>query len=547
MFRDRVNAPLQLLVLTILPLTILLVAIVTGSTFVHQRAMRSLVGERDQRTAMVAAAAIDKQLQYRAVMLNMAHDIEAVEPLAGIFDKGIGLFASNGDLIRPLTTLDETQPWWSTLPENAQQSEFTVWIAVDEEQPLMVIGVPVEESGMMLVGAFDPTLLIEEVVQNALDSTADAGIFVIAGSGETLYHTNMWHGDPHPLNQHAGAAAALTGQSGTAYLSSNGEEHVVAYSPIPIIDGGLIIEESWQTVADPLLSATEYTPLLLIPIVLIAAVTLWFMMQQIVWPLQKLAHQATALGWGEFELIQEPVGGINEISRLQTELIHMAQKVKLGQENLRNYLSAVTRGQEEERRRLARELHDSTIQSLVALHQRLQMARLQSDTADVDNQLQELETMAHNLIAELRRVTHALRPSYLEELGLVPALHMLVTDKSETTNMPITFEVLGVIRRLQPEIELSLYRMAQEALTNAVRHSQASQTDVYLTFGADRLVLTIEDNGVGFKMSESPAEMAPHGHFGLLGLYERAELIKAKLTIESQLGEGTVIKITVLL
>lgn len=546
MLKSRVNAPLQLLVLTILPLTVLLVAIVGGSTFIHQRAMRTLVGERDQRTAVVVAAAIDEQLKQSTTVLKMMREVDETDPLTELFDHGVGLFSSNGHLIQPLTDLDETRPWWSVLSEDVDDSEFIVWTAVEEEQPLIIVHVPVEDDDMMFAAAFDPSRLIEGIVQNALESTADAGIFVVADSGETLYYSNLWHGDPHPLNQHVGAVAALNGESGTLYLSVDGEERVVAYSPIPSIDGALVIEESWETVADPLLSATEYTPLLLIPVVLIAAVALWFMIQQIVRPLQKLAHQATALGWGEFGQIQEPVGGINEIGLLQTELIHMAQKVKLGQENLRSYLSAVTQGQEEERRRLARELHDSAIQSLVALHQRLQMARAQSGTADVDDQLHELETMAHNLIAELRRVTHALRPSYLEDLGLVPALQMLVNDKNGSSEISITFEVLGSVQRLQPDVELSLYRMAQEALNNVIRHSEATEADVYLTFGADRQVLTIEDNGVGFQVPESPTGMAPKGHFGLLGLHERSELIGARLTVDSKLGEGTVVKITVL-
>jgi signal transduction histidine kinase len=202
-------------------------------------------------------------------------------------------------------------------------------------------------------------------------------------------------------------------------------------------------------------------------------------------------------------------------------------------------LGAVTAGQEEERRRLARELHDDTIQSLIALNQRGQLAQMALDDHPALDQLTEMQEMTAQMIDDLRRLTRDLRPIYLEDLGLVPALDMLSRDTSTSLNIPVNFETSDLDRRLRPEVELALYRIAQEALSNVARHAQASQVVVRIDYAQDAITLNIADDGCGFEVPESPAEMAPVGHFGLLGMQERAELIGARLTIESASDLGT--------
>ena len=195
---------------------------------------------------------------------------------------------------------------------------------------------------------------------------------------------------------------------------------------------------------DPLLRATEWAPLVLAPVLIAALIGLFFGLRQIVQPLQSLEKKAADLGWGDYEAIEESVGGINEIQRLQTELIHMAHKVKLAQQSLRGYLGAVTAGQEEERRRLARDLHDDTIQSLIALNQRIQLAQLSAQDESMAEQLAEMQQMTEQTIADLRRLTQDLRPIYLEDLGLVTALDMLARDTSQSLKIPIDFQFSAV-------------------------------------------------------------------------------------------------------
>jgi signal transduction histidine kinase len=111
--------------------------------------------------------------------------------------------------------------------------------------------------------------------------------------------------------------------------------------------------------------------------------------------------------------------------------------------------------------------------------------------------------------------------------------------------LAVQFESAGQPRRLEPEIELALYRIAQEALSNVVRHSGARDADVTLTFKPQTVTLAVRDDGRGFAVPESPAEMAPQGHYGLLGIHERAELIGSQLTIEAAPGRGTRLQVVV--
>jgi signal transduction histidine kinase len=270
---------------------------------------------------------------------------------------------------------------------------------------------------------------------------------------------------------------------------------------------------------------------------------LWFVTRQIIQPLQKLESKAAALAWGDFDTIRDPVGGISEVQSLQSELMEMSRKVKSAQEGLHDYIGAITSGQEEERTRLARELHDDTIQAVIALKQRLQLAQKLVNDPGGKKSLEELETLAEQTVENLRRLTRALRPIYLEDLGLVTALEMLAREVSQNNSLNVGFQKTGQERRLVREAELSLYRIAQEALSNVVKHSQATHADLKIIFTGTDVQIEVDDNGLGFIVPGSPTEFAPNGHFGLLGMHERADLIGAKLGVLSTPGKGTQLKV----
>jgi signal transduction histidine kinase len=222
----------------------------------------------------------------------------------------------------------------------------------------------------------------------------------------------------------------------------------------------------------------------------------------------------------------------------------MSHKVQTAQNNLRSQVGAITWGQEEERRRLARELHDDTIQSLIALNQRVQLAQLRSE-GTFSAELEDMQKMVAAMIADVRRFTHALRPVGLEELGLVPALELLVENSQRQTETPIEFRRRGRPYRLPTNTEFALYRMAQEGLNNTLQHAAAAQAVVELEFAPQLVTLTLRDDGCGFNVPDSLSAMAQAGNFGLLGIYERAQLIGAEVQLESAVEQGTTVMVRV--
>jgi len=279
-------------------------------------------------------------------------------------------------------------------------------------------------------------------------------------------------------------------------------------------------------------------PLVLVPAFILALFALWFGAKQIVQPLQRLESKAAALAWGDFETIKESVGGISEVQHLQKELTEMAHKVQAAQEELHDYIGAITAAQEEERTRLARELHDDTIQAVIALKQRVQLAQKSVKDQNGRQSLKALEDLAEQTVGNLRRLTRALRPIYLEDLGLVTALEMLARETSQGNQLSINFQQAGQERRLSREVELALYRIAQEALNNVVHHANAKHAVLSISFEKE-VRLEVTDDGVGFTVPKSPTDFAPSGHFGLLGIRERADLIGARLELQSEAGSGT--------
>ena len=215
------------------------------------------------------------------------------------------------------------------------------------------------------------------------------------------------------------------------------------------------------------------------------------------------------------------------------------------QKNLLLYSQQVTRAQEEERKRIARELHDETIQGLVVLSRQLDALASGSKEISEDNRLhlEELWQQTNNIIQGVRRLSQDLRPAALGRLGLLPTLEWLASDVAEYSGIGIKVNILGSERRLTEEVELVLFRIAQEALRNVWRHAQATKADITVQFDKDKARITITDNGKGFSLPQAIGDQAKDGKLGLAGMQERARLIDGTLTVQSQPGEGTSITV----
>jgi len=204
-------------------------------------------------------------------------------------------------------------------------------------------------------------------------------------------------------------------------------------------------------------------------------------------------------------------------------------------EEMRTYVGEVTRAQEEERTRIARELHDDTAQSLVLLCRGL-------DTAGQDEKLDELRSLAESTLEGVRRFSRDLRPSILDDLGLLPAIEWVAAEMTRRGAASASVKVEGTSRRLPAEAELVLFRIAQEALRNVEKHAGPCSVSVEVTFGSEDVTLSVTDNGQGFEPPEA-GQLAQLGKFGLLGMQERAQLLGAEISIQSRPGQGTSVRV----
>lgn len=216
-------------------------------------------------------------------------------------------------------------------------------------------------------------------------------------------------------------------------------------------------------------------------------------------------------------------------------------KIEATQRELEFLLQQITRAQEEERKRIAWELHDDTIQSLIALCQ--QIDEVGTTTKGLPRQaitrLDSLHQQANSIMQEVRRLSQDLRPAVLDNLGLVSALGWLANDVSRYSGVTINLEVLGTERRFSNEAELVLFRIAQEALRNVWKHAQATSAEIILEFAEKKTRITIRDNGRGFDFPRSVGDLAKFGKLGLAGMQERIHLIGGSLAVKSQPGSGT--------
>jgi signal transduction histidine kinase len=234
-------------------------------------------------------------------------------------------------------------------------------------------------------------------------------------------------------------------------------------------------------------------------------------------------------------------------ARSQLEKARLLEAVNQQKEQLQRLNMKLTQVQEKERQKLARELHDEMGQSLTAISMDLTAVsqQLPADTSPfVRERLAEAMELTEQTLERMRELSLNLHPPMLDDLGLVPTLRWYINRYARRVSMEASLETIGAEQRLPPEIETTIYRVLQEALTNVARHAAASRVRVQLEWGASGITVSIEDNGRGFDLNATLTPGRGAQGLGLLGMQERISLAGGLLHMDSEPGKGTSIRFT---
>ncbi len=237
-----------------------------------------------------------------------------------------------------------------------------------------------------------------------------------------------------------------------------------------------------------------------------------------------------------------------EVARLAATLNAILDDAQRYEEQMRGLSARVIHAQEEERQRIARELHDDTGQVLTLLLIRLKLLEAQPGAETLHEQIAELRGLIAGAIDQVRQLALNLRPPSLDQLGLVPSLRQLVATYSANTGIPVRLEVPREPVRLSPERTIAVYRVAQEALTNAAKHAAARCVTMDVRLRAGRLEIVVRDDGRGFDITRAARRDGSAGGgpgVGLFGMEERARLAGGTLRLSSAPGRGTEVSLNV--
>ena len=326
-------------------------------------------------------------------------------------------------------------------------------------------------------------------------------------------------------------------------IPPGGEEVVVSHAPLTDDAGSLILVEPWGKV----MALSLYFEVILIALLMLGAIfslyTLSLSIGRVTYAITELVdHARRAVPGSVFRPMPEQ--GPAELRTLIKAFNQMVVQLAEQQTSLRQYAHKALLSQEEERQRLSHELHDGTMQDLVGLVQRVELCRseMDKDPRLARRRLDELQELLDNILGDVRRISNALRPSILEDLGLPAALQALCNDlEQQMPSIQCSFVVTGQERRLTPDLELAVFRVVQEALNNIRKHArQATRVAVELGFKETVIETLVRNDGLAFP-SPDMHDLVRGGHLGLAGMYERARLFHGELTLSSDPLKGTTV------
>ena len=386
----------------------------------------------------------------------------------------------------------------------------------------------------------DRYALLRLLQDTQLNNTNVVYAFILNPQGQVLAHT---FGDSFPLALLPMNTAQSTEHHHTVLI--NTEQGLVWDTTAPVLEGqagvarvGISnagVRQALATITGQILLTTVLVSLIGITA---AAVLTWLLTR----PILELVDATREVAQGRFarqvrRWANDEIGTLAEAFNHMTGELSNMNDLRQEREKLRRQLlEKVITTQEEERKRIARELHDSTSQSLTSLIVGLRLMETQCPDCPVQSQAQDLRDVAAQTLDDVHSLAMRLRPRVLDDLGLAAALERLTGEWQARHKIPVDTFMHAGEQRLPGQVETALYRIVQEALTNITRHAgKVTSVSILIERRGELIVAVIEDDGAGFDPENGTGEQ----HLGLLGMRERAELLGGRLTIESTLGHGT--------
>lgn len=365
--------------------------------------------------------------------------------------------------------------------------------------------------------------------------------FVVDPEGYILAHT---FDDGFPRGLVSANNVTRDDYENTTILDTN--EGQIWDTAVPVFEGragtarlGLSDVQVRQTI-DAVTGQLLLTTVMVSVIGISAAVFLTWVLTR---PILELVDAAQAVGRGNFSYrarrwADDEIGKLTDAFNAMTDALGKAEAERTEREQMRlQYIHGVIAAQEDERKRIARELHDSTSQSLTSMMIGLKALTDTCPVLDVQKRAEELRAIAGQTLDDVHSLSLQLRPSVLDDLGLPEALRRHVAECRKRHHLEVDLALQGLDEaRLPSEIETALYRIVQEALGNIVRHAEATTASIFIERSHEKVLAIIEDDGRGFDETDIDWH---DGHLGLYGIRERAELFSGQFTIETEPGQGT--------
>jgi signal transduction histidine kinase len=344
-----------------------------------------------------------------------------------------------------------------------------------------------------------------------------------------------------------GVKKALTGNTGTEkFTDYRGVQVLSSYSNVnlPGLEWAILTEIDEQEAMIPIMSIRNNILYISVLITLLLFVLVYLAARRISQPIIRLKHAAEKITSGNYDVTVERLDSIDEVDNLVDAFNEMSKKIKEQTENLKlersMRLSSMLDGQEMERQRLSRELHDGLGQSILAIRMRLE--RLEKAKPERAQEIMgEVQELIADTIKEVRSISNNLMPAVLKDFGLADALKNLCDELNAVADNDITFNPDLERNKISDKVSTYLYRMAQEALNNIIKHSGAARATLTLDSDADHIRMIISDDGKGFQYFEG---MRLCGN-GISNIKERVHLIGGQVEISSKQDSGTTIRILI--